>query len=370
MQPARPVTRSRGSALLRKRLPALAGRGWQRLIHLLEVLNKERKLGRRAELPLARRLGLVRRGFLSEAGLLYGQTDATMLKDYVSDWARMERTAEIDAPWLPILNDKLCFWGFMRNFTTHVAPVLGMVRHGRLLHLGSARTEPVAVGLAALGTRTVVKPCIGSGGTGIIVHEWRDGAHWVGGERLTDRQLEARLAGEIWLVCAHIEQAAYARAVFPAVTSTIRMLTLYDDDAGEAFMAAAVHKFAHQGTGPVDNWEKGGISAPIEIASGRLGPGVNFFPEGRRRSHARHPDTGVQIEGLVVPGWAEVRDGMVELASKLPFLPYIGWDVVVTDDGYAIIEGNNRPGVGVLQAHGPLLSDPRVRRFYERHHVV
>jgi hypothetical protein len=370
MRAARPVSGTRGSSFFKKQLPAMAGQGWQRLVHLLEVLNKERKFTRRSRLPVGQRLALLRRGFLSEAALLYGQSDPGALDDYLSDWARMERTADIDAPWLPILNDKLCFWGFMRNFTPHVAPVLGMVRQGRFLHLGTSRTEPLGTGLTGLNARTVIKPCTGSGGTGIIIHEWRDGSHRVDGRALGEGELERLLAGEIWLVCGFIEQAAYARTVFPGVTNTIRLLTLYDDEADAAFVAAAVHKFGHAGTGPVDNWEKGGISVHIDIPTGRLGKGANFFPEGRLRQHTHHPDTGVPIEGLLIPRWAELRDGMIELASKLPFLPYIGWDVVVTEDGYAIIEGNNRPGIGVLQVHGPLMADPRVRRFYQRHHVV
>jgi len=216
----------------------------------------------------------------------------------------------------------------------------------------------------------VLKPCSGSGGTGILVYAHRDGTHSVDGQALDEAALLDRLAGEIWLVCAFLEQAGYARAVFQDATNTIRMLTLYDEEAGEAFLARAVHKFGRRCTGAVDNWEKGGISARIDLASGRLGKGLCFHPEGRLRAYADHPDSSAPIEGMVVPGWPAVRDGLVELASKLPFLPYIGWDVVVTEDGYALIEGNNRPGVSSLQVHGPLLEDPRVRRFYERHHVV
>jgi hypothetical protein len=87
-------------------------------------------------------------------------------------------------------------------------------------------------------------------------------------------------------------------------------------------------------------------------------------------THATHPDTGTPIEGAVVSGWPAVRDGIVALATRLPFLPYVGWDVVVTDEGYQVIEGNRRPDVNLLQVHRPLLADPRVRRFYERHGVL
>lgn len=49
---------------------------------------------------------------------------------------------------------------------------------------------------------------------------------------------------------------------------------------------------------------------------------------------------------------------------------YVGWDIIVTDDGYKIIEGNNYSDVNLLQIHRPLLADPRVRRFYLYHGII
>jgi hypothetical protein len=53
------------------------------------------------------------------------------------------------------------------------------------------------------------------------------------------------------------------------------------------------------------------------------------------------------------------------IGSGAPYLPYVGWDVVVTDDGIRILEGNSNSGLDGIQHYGPLLADPRVRRFYE-----
>lgn len=62
---------------------------------------------------------------------------------------------------------------------------------------------------------------------------------------------------------------------------------------------------------------------------------------------------------------------MTALAGRFPQLPYVGWDIVVTDPGeFTVIEGNTCSGVRVFQVHRPLLDDPRVRRFYEHHDVI
>ena len=44
--------------------------------------------------------------------------------------------------------------------------------------------------------------------------------------------------------------------------------------------------------------------------------------------------------------------------------------MVVTDDGFRILEGNQYTDVNLLQIHGPLLADPRVAAFYRRHRVI
>ena len=44
--------------------------------------------------------------------------------------------------------------------------------------------------------------------------------------------------------------------------------------------------------------------------------------------------------------------------------PLIGWDMLMTDDGYSILEANSPPGITVWQVHAPLLRDPRVARFF------
>jgi hypothetical protein len=95
-----------------------------------------------------------------------------------------------------------------------------------------------------------------------------------------ERKLGRRLGGGVWLVCAYVEQADYARTIFPDVANTIRVLTMYDDEAGQAFAAAAVHRFGTRAQGPtaVDNWSRGGLTAAIDLAGGCLGRAYGFPP--------------------------------------------------------------------------------------------
>jgi len=79
-----------------------------------------------------------------------------------------------------------------------------------------------------------------------------------------------------------------------------------------------------------------------------------------------HPDTGAVIAGAELPGWQQVSDVVLRAAASVPFNRMAGWDVLVDAEGVPVIlEANGNSDVNLLQVHGGLLAEPRVRRFYE-----
>ncbi len=53
-----------------------------------------------------------------------------------------------------------------------------------------------------------------------------------------------------------------------------------------------------------------------------------------------HPMTGVKIKGFQIPKWEEMIAMAKEMAELFPTIHYIGWDMVYTDDGWCVMEGN------------------------------
>ena len=90
----------------------------------------------------------------------------------------------------------------------------------------------------------------------------------------------------------------------------------------------------------VDNMAAGNLAAPIDITTGIIcSPAV--YNDITKLEESIHPLTNVSIIGFEVPFWEETIL-MVKAAALLhPQNRSIGWDIVITDNGPGLIEGNH-----------------------------
>lgn len=313
------------------------------------------------------RVRLLRRGFLPISYDLYrlGQNDP---RDYLSDHQR-ELTWMLNWPFAAVLDDKLAFAAMLRNIGVGTPEIRALVLDGKLEPLdgsGAQAVEWLPRELLERG-RMVFKPIWGAKGKGILIVEPADAGCIVNGEPTTFSGLDQHIAGMTqFLVTDFVEQADYSREIFPDSANSMRVLTMRGQDDRRPFIATAVHRFGRRSSGRIDNWSKGGLSVPIDLETGEMGSGVTSAEFGSLVWHERHPDTGTQIAGKRIPEWESIRDGVIDLAAKMPFLRYVGWDVVATPDGgFTILEGNKQSNVNLIQVHAPLLRNARVRAFYE-----
>lgn len=56
--------------------------------------------------------------------------------------------------------------------------------------------------------------------------------------------------------------------------------------------------------------------------------------------YTHHPDTGIKIKGFQIPRWNELKEFVNHIMAELPEYGYIGWDLVLTPEGWCVMEGN------------------------------
>ena len=125
--------------------------------------------------------------------------------------------------------------------------------------------------------------------------------------------------------------------------ATLRVLTYGTGD--DVRIARAALKLP-VGSSGLDNYHAGGLAAPVDLESGRVGAGVDRLGMEWLTSH---PETGKRFEGMVVPQWDEVLRQTRRAAKSMPDFRSVGWDVAVTPDGVRVVEANSLWGTAVVQ---------------------
>ena len=66
----------------------------------------------------------------------------------------------------------------------------------------------------------------------------------------------------------------------------------------------------------------------------------------------------------MLPNWSLVREKVMEIYCFIPQVRYMGFDLIVTDDGFKIIEINSHPGLFFMQSYFPALKDEPSKGFF------
>ena len=126
---------------------------------------------------------------------------------------------------------------------------------------------------------------------------------------------------------------------------TVRVVTgRYHGGAPSPIMAALRMPV---GSAVVDNFAAGGIASPVDLGTGRLGPGT--FKDPRKQKTNVHPDTGAQLDGTILPFWEDVMALALRAHDSFKKVATVGWDVAITPDGVKLVEANTGWCVEVVQ---------------------
>lgn len=122
--------------------------------------------------------------------------------------------------------------------------------------------------------------------------------------------------------------------------NTVRFMTaLYPN--GEVKIITTFAKIGRAGS-DVDNAGGGGnVDCAIDVETGRIYNVIEFGSWQDIQKISCHPDSGVQMDGIIVNDWQYIKSKVLEFQARIPYLKTIGWDVAITDNGPVIVEINN-----------------------------
>lgn len=344
-----------------------------RTYRLVDLISGELQTCQEYDLTLRERLWLWRHGFRSESGVFF-DFDTYSPDQYLTNYQRDVRSLDINGRAGHAVEDKLTFHKVLARSHPELVPeIFCHIQNDKAYDYRDEQSRPIWPAFAdylAEQDDLIVKPRGGGGGSNVLRISSDTEFRLNGSEVPKQRVQEAVESRSDALVTEFVQQADYAKQIAPHSTNSIRILSMIDPETREPFIARAVHRFGTATSAPADNWSSGGAVARVDEHSGQMSQLAYRTNEGLKLS-ACHPESGQQVAGVSVPGWETVLDELRSVAETLHHIPYIGWDIVVTDDGdFRILEGNHYTDIHLLQVHEPLLTADRVRRFYSHHDII
>ena len=126
-----------------------------------------------------------------------------------------------------------------------------------------------------------------------------------------------------------IKQNEEVSKIYPGAINTVRVVTILKDNIPHVICA-----YFRIGNGKfVDNFNSGGMVAPIDVETGIV----------------QDRAIGTPIKGFKFPYWNEALEMCKEAAKVVPQMAYVGWDVGFTPEGPLFVEANEFPGHDIYQ---------------------
>ena len=168
-----------------------------------------------------------------------------------------------------------------------------------------------------------------------------------------------------------IENHPALAEMYPCSANCMRMITIVDDN-GEPHLVYCVQKFGNEGR-IIDNF---GLHGPVDLETGEFLFQAHPGDTTSDILYDKHPYTGKPLIGFKTPFFKEAKEMVLKAALVVPQIRYIGWDVAITPNGPAIIEGNDYcahdfwqlpgqtpGGIGTMPMLEKLIPEFRVRKM-------
>lgn len=320
------------------------------------------KVEQEFKVPFLRKLKMNFLGFTSDQYIRYNLKE-DYIGDYISEFERW-KSRTVNGRYNLVLDDKIIFQEVFMKYVD-IPKNIAWVRNGKVYDLkGSCIQDNEIIDILEKHEKVYIKPVYGSGGgRGVhLIRKLKDNIY------MDDRIIKIEDIKNLndYIVVEFVEQHRYSREIFDKSTNTIRLITTMDSSENVVNILHAVHRIGVKTSIPVDNCRRGALAAKVDINTGILGGAKTYFDT---RVYDYHPDTKKSIKGVKVPHWDHIKTKIIEVAKKFPYIPFMAWDIVITENSFSVIEINASTGLDLLQIwegeRNNLLGD-----FYREHNII
>lgn len=315
--------------------------------------------------PIWTKLRLNVQGYLVDQYMSYDFKHCDR-REYLSefDWYRSRR---INGDYSFILNNKLVCADMLKQYTRVPETYALKLEKSILMADGQPAAEDALLERLKQSGTAIMKP-IGFGkGKGVHLIRYTEDRFLLDQAPVTEGELLSFLhKNKDWFLSEYVYQADYLNNIYAHTANTVRMITLRDPETDRFKVFFAVQRLGTSATFPVDNGSRGGLVSRIDLDTGVLSEARSLH---NLEVHEVHPDSHSPIKGVTIPNWQKIQQDILALSNKLPYLQFIAWDILITNDGFCVIEANTSSGVNIIQLWGGQRNG-ELGNFYRAHKII
>ena len=319
---------------------------------------------------LSQKFWAYKRGFFSGRIPYFGLTEDNY-RDYLSDFD-FYRLHPINGPYSKWIDDKLTIRYILHPYSNYLPEYYFHLYHHEILRLADcpAAIETTVEGtiqcLQAKGALTA-KLVSGTKGAGFFKLAYQDEAYFINNRETSEGEVSGLISnwldtgGVEYLITEYVRENRDFNQFSDAAPGALRLVVIRERNQSPQLIYS-FHHFATKKSGVLNT--PGGVSCIVDVETG-------FFSNGK--SHGKgelidckyHPDTGILLEGYL-PHWGLIKEKIVEISRFIPQVIFMGYDLILTEDGFKIIEINSHPGTDYIQSCHPYMRAGAGKEFFTR----
>lgn len=311
-------------------------------------------------ISLKNRLKFNLKGFSSANVINYNLT-LNSPNNFLSEWQRINKANRINSGHKNLMGNKIIFHSYFKNNPNVIQP-LAFIVDGKIIDPISKGHLSLGQFLSEINEDIIFKPSNNDRGEGIKKID-------ISNENCKNKIYRLLENNVNYVIQKIIKQDGIYNKINPESVNTIRILVMKDTETQEHFIARAVQRFGTKTSDFLDNWSAGGMSVGIELKEGIYKKGV-IKQKGELKWVSAHPDTNVCFEGEKIENWDAIKKMVIQASKDFFFIKYIGWDIIPSKNSASILEANHNCNIDLLQTHGGLLGDSKIRKFYKENKVI
>lgn len=317
------------------------------------------------EISFKQKIWAYNRGFLSSRVKTYGINELNY-KSHMPDFDYY-KLHPINGSYSTWIDDKLSMKYMLNPFNEYLPEYYFQLDENEILKLMDCpiNIDPNISGIIKLIQEKgsiALKLIYGSLGEGFYKLSYLEDNYYINDKQVKYRDIEILLSNlKGYLVTEYITSHDALRKIYDVTPNTLRVQLIKNINEKPKIVGSLI-RFGTKKSGILETPLAGGVRAGVDIKSGKIF-NPHIISNQSLKEYKQHPDTNRELE-IVLPKWEEIKLKVEEISNYTPQLSYLGFDIIITNQGFKIIEINSLTSIAGISYYYPFFENEYSKHFF------